>query len=66
MSAFAIAKLHSIERETTQIESQSEAQQRDIEKLAYALWQHRGCPEGSAEVDWLEAEETVRQAADRI
>jgi len=66
MSAFAIAKLHSIERETTQTESQSEAQQHDIAKLAYALWQHRGCPEGSAEADWLEAEETVRLAAQRI
>ncbi len=65
MSAFAIAKLHSIERETTQPESQSEAQH-DIAKLAYALWQHRGCPEGSAEQDWLEAEQTVRLAAQRI
>jgi hypothetical protein len=66
MSAFAIAKLHSIERETTQAESQSEAQQHEIAKLAYALWQHRGCAEGSAERDWLEAEETVRLAAQRI
>jgi hypothetical protein len=24
--------------------------------LAYALWQRRGCPEGSAAEDWREAE----------
>jgi hypothetical protein len=28
----------------------------DIEELAYALWEARGCPEGSAEEDWLQAE----------
>jgi hypothetical protein len=27
-----------------------------IEKLAYALWQDRGRPSGSPEVDWLAAE----------
>ncbi len=66
MSAFAIAKLHSIERETTQPEPQSEAQRLEIAKLAYALWQHRGCGEGSAEQDWLEAEQTVLLASERI
>jgi|SwirhisoilCB2_FD_contig_41_13193906_length_262_multi_4_in_0_out_0_1 Protein of unknown function (DUF2934) len=30
--------------------------QDDIARLAYALWQRRGCPDGSAEMDWLEAE----------
>jgi hypothetical protein len=28
----------------------------DIAALAYALWQQRGCPEGSPENDWYEAE----------
>ena len=28
----------------------------EVAKLAYALWQERGCPSGSAEADWLEAE----------
>jgi hypothetical protein len=28
----------------------------EIEKLAYRLWQERGCPFGSPEEDWLEAE----------
>jgi hypothetical protein len=29
---------------------------RSIGELAYQLWQARGCPQGSAEQDWLEAE----------
>jgi hypothetical protein len=31
----------------------------EIAKLAYALWQQRGCPDGSAELDWFEAEEQL-------
>jgi len=30
-----------------------------IAVLAYQLWQARGCPEGSPEVDWLRAEEKL-------
>jgi DUF2934 family protein len=33
----------------------------EIANLAYALWQGRGCPDGSAEVDWLEAERQLRE-----
>ncbi len=29
---------------------------RDIESRAYDLWLQKGCPEGSAEEDWLRAE----------
>jgi hypothetical protein len=57
MSAPAIARLHFVERESTQSETQI---QQDISNLAHALWQQRGCPEGSAGQDWYEAEETVR------
>jgi hypothetical protein len=64
MSASAIARLHSIEQQTTQSESQ--IQHQDIEKLAYALWQHRGCPEGSPEQDWVEAELKVRLVGQRL
>ena len=30
-----------------------------IASLAYALWQQRGCPEGSSEEDWFRAEQEV-------
>ena len=33
--------------------------QTEIAQLAYVLWQQRGCPEGSAEVDWFEAEQQL-------
>jgi DUF2934 family protein len=36
-----------------------EPKRAQIEALAYQLWLDRGCPVGSPEVDWFEAE--VRQ-----
>ncbi len=36
---------------------------RSIGELAYRLWQSRGCPEGTAEQDWLDAEKQLRSAA---
>ena len=30
-----------------------------VEKLAYQYWLDRGCPEGSAAEDWLQAERTL-------
>ena len=36
--------------------------QEEIVALAYQLWQHRGCPIGSPEQDWFQAE---RQLQDR-
>jgi hypothetical protein len=30
-----------------------------IEKLAYELWENRGCPLGSPEVDWYAAAEKL-------
>lgn len=35
----------------------------NVAKLAYALWQYRGCPIGSPEVDWTEAERQLHRAA---
>jgi hypothetical protein len=32
----------------------------DIAALAHALWQARGCPEGSPEQDWFDAAEQLR------
>jgi Protein of unknown function (DUF2934) len=34
----------------------------EIRALAFELWQARGCPEGSPEVDWLSAEELLRES----
>ena len=36
---------------------------RSIGELAYRLWQSRGCPQGTAEQDWREAEEQLLRAA---
>jgi hypothetical protein len=33
---------------------------RSIGELAYHIWQARGCPEGSAEQDWLDAEKQLK------
>jgi hypothetical protein len=37
------------------------AMRADIAELAYILWQGQGCPNGSAESDWLAAEQMMRQ-----
>src|SRR5690242_14716507 len=31
----------------------------EIGRLAYQLWLARGCPHGSAEIDWLQAEQEL-------
>jgi hypothetical protein len=31
-----------------------------VQKLAYQLWEKRGSPLGSPEIDWFAAEKTVR------
>jgi hypothetical protein len=36
--------------------------QEDIAKLAYALWESRGCPAGSGEEDWFAAETQLKAA----
>ena len=32
----------------------------EVAVRAYELWQERGCPIGSPEIDWLRAEEDLR------
>jgi hypothetical protein len=32
----------------------------DVAVLAYRLWQARGCPDGSPEIDWHQAEQSLR------
>jgi len=36
----------------------------DIAVLAYQLWQARGCPVGSPEADWFQAEQQLRARLD--
>lgn len=36
---------------------------RDIAARAYQLWQARGCPEGSPELDWFQAVKELRSNA---
>ena len=56
MSAPATALPRSIQRKA---KNQNPSQQ-DIAELAYALWEERGMPIGSAEEDWIEAERQLR------
>jgi hypothetical protein len=47
----------------SEIEGLEASRHEDISRLAYALWQQRGCPEGSADIDWFEAEQQLRNSA---
>jgi len=38
-----------------------ELSREDIARLAYALWEARGCEGGNPEEDWLRAEQELRQ-----
>jgi hypothetical protein len=58
MIAPAVSVPGSVQRDMKpQSETPSSSQQQDIANLAHALWQQRGCPEGSPEEDWLRAEQ---------
>ncbi len=52
--------------ETSPSEKRNGSNSTDIATLAYQLWHARGCPEGSPEVDWLEAEEQFRSRTDEV
>jgi hypothetical protein len=36
----------------------------EIAALAYSLWQARGCPEGTPDEDWFNAEEALKAKAE--
>lgn len=38
----------------------AEPNETDIAALAYALWESRGCPDGSPEEDWFRALDELR------
>lgn len=43
----------------TETEFPGTPDQDQIAALAYALWEARGCPEGSPEDDWFQAEQEL-------
>jgi hypothetical protein len=48
-------------RQDTEIEPVSATPEyHEVAALAYELWQRRGCPIGSPDVDWTEAEATLQ------
>lgn len=57
MTAYATQQAPTREESAPAVESQLTHEA--IEALAYALWQERGCPEGSPEEDWLKAEQEL-------
>ncbi len=50
------AKIKEIPTEPTQLSPSHE----QIVSLAHALWEQRGYPEGTSEVDWFEAEKELK------
>jgi hypothetical protein len=44
-----------------QPQSGAEPQSDHVATLAYRLWQERGCPDGSSEVDWFQAEQLLNE-----
>jgi len=48
-------------RFTSYAEMQSSVPPEYIAALAYELWQGRGCPVGSSETDWLQAEQALME-----
>lgn len=41
-------------------EMESQPTHEQIAALAHALWMERGCPDGTPDVDWFQAEEQLR------
>jgi len=48
---------------TETIVTDRELSHEEIARLAYSLWEARGCQGGSPEEDWLRAEQELRQRA---
>jgi hypothetical protein len=62
MEAQAVQLVEDPELSTPLAESGPTPEQ--IASLAYALWQERGCPEGSPQEDWLRAEQELLPRSD--
>lgn len=63
-TASAVDAEHYPEQHEVQTNGSGEnASHQEVAELAYRLWQQRGCPEGSAEQDWFDATEELREAS---
>ena len=47
-------------RSISESSPQVQLDEQDVADLAYQRWVERGCPQGSADLDWLEAERELR------
>ena len=61
----AIRKPPTIARESNSQVSETSTQE-NLAKLAYGLWEERGCPYGSPEIDWLEAERKLSELSKNV
>jgi Protein of unknown function (DUF2934) len=61
MVAFAIKQAET--PETSSATAEARPAQEEIVALAYALWQERGCPEGSPETDWFKCRARIARPA---
>jgi hypothetical protein len=60
MSAPAVASPRAARR-STEAKRTRHAEQQDTPTVAYELWQQRGSPFGSPDIDWFQAEQKVRE-----
>jgi len=50
-----------VEHQNTAQPARTAPTREEIAAAAYALWQQRGCPEGTADEDWREAERQLKR-----
>jgi len=55
-----------LEESGSQTQASEPASSDALAKLAYDLWLSRGCPHGSPEEDWYEAERILNHNADQV
>jgi len=48
------------QNESTLMDPSKSRRQLEISGLAYTLWQAKGCPDGSPDADWLQAERQMQ------
>ena len=57
--AAEVATANTLEQITQEQIKQEQVAREDIARLAYALWEERGMPEGTSEEDWFCAEQQL-------